>query len=183
MTSSPASPIPDDADVSSGAETENDLATLLARREHARPNRATWGLLAALVLAVGFVGGAFAGNSFGSARTGPSDVPGAASGFDAEPLGDDVTTLGSGEGTPDATGTIVAVDANTITLTDAEGQGITVTVPTTASVTVSAEGSLADLAVGDVIAVDGKVVDDGTITATRVTEQAPADQLTDPARP
>ena len=45
--------------------SEENLTTLLAKREHARPNRITWALLTLLVLMVGFMGGAVASRTFG----------------------------------------------------------------------------------------------------------------------
>ena len=38
---------------------DDDLPSLLRRREHARPNRVTWILLALLLVSAGFVGGAY----------------------------------------------------------------------------------------------------------------------------
>lgn len=50
------------APTDSQADADNDhLAELLRKREHAKPNRWTWALLGVLVLAVGFLGGAFVG--------------------------------------------------------------------------------------------------------------------------
>ncbi len=56
---------------------DDDLPTLLRRREHARPNRVTWVLLALLLVSVGFIGGAYANERFGATT---SDLP---SGFPA----------------------------------------------------------------------------------------------------
>ena len=42
------------------ATNDDDLANLLRKRQHAKPNKATWVLVTLLVVMVGFIGGAFA---------------------------------------------------------------------------------------------------------------------------
>ncbi|MFN8172035.1 MAG: DUF5666 domain-containing protein [Candidatus Nanopelagicales bacterium] len=167
-------------------DNDEDLASLLAKREHARPNRATWALLALIVLAVGFVGGAFAQSKWGTSSSSTGGMPdfsamsGAATGGQAS----GVTTGSSGQGSAQSGGqggfggggmtfgTIASVDGNTLTVTDSSGKTITVAVPSSATVTANQEVSLAELAAGDTVIVRGETGDDGTITATSVTEGA-----------
>ena len=55
---------------------DDDLPSLLRRREHARPNRVTWILLALLLVSAGFVGGAYVNERFGATSSGlPSGFP------------------------------------------------------------------------------------------------------------
>jgi len=49
-TSSATNPVPD--------EPDDDLKTLLAKRKQAKPNKATWILLALIAVAIGFTFGA-----------------------------------------------------------------------------------------------------------------------------
>ncbi len=84
-------------------DNDDDLASLLAKRQHARPNRATWVLLVLMVLAVGFVGGAFAQKTWGptSATTGLPDFAALGGGFP----GTAGTGTTGGTGAPGGTGT------------------------------------------------------------------------------
>ncbi len=158
-------------------DTDENLASLLARREHARPNRATWALLTLVVLAVGFVGGAFAQSRWGSSSSTIGGVPDFAAMSGTLPGTQDASspTGSSGPGglpgRDGATfGTISSIDGNTLTITDASGKTVTVAVPSSAMVTANHEVSLAELAAGDTVIVRGETGDDGTVTATSVTE-------------
>jgi hypothetical protein len=175
-------------------DNDENLATLLAKREHAKPNRATWVLLTLIVLAVGFVGGAFAQSTWGASTSSTSGLPDfAAMGGTFPGAAGSSSTASAGTGTTGATGnqqggfpggqggfggggmtfgTIASVDGNTLTVTDSSGKTITVAVPSSATVTANQEVSLAELAAGDTVIVRGETGDDGTITATSVTEGA-----------
>lgn len=177
---------------------DHDLATLLAKREHARPNRATWALLTLIVLAVGFVGGALTQRTWGTSSSSRSGLPDFSTMTGQLPGSfgtGSTTTDGSGSTSTDGSGstaaggqdsgrggfggfpgggatfgTIASVDGDTLTITDASGKTVTIKVPSSATVTANTEVSLADLAVGDTVVVRGETADDGTVTATTVTE-------------
>lgn len=168
----------------------DDLAELLAKRERAKPNRWTWVLIGALVLAVGFIGGAFVGKqaSSGGDRQLPDfaasgGLPGGMPGASGE-SGDGGTdgSTGSnqqGGGLPAGgmggfggmtMGTIASVGDGTLVVTDQSGNEVTVTVGDDTSITKQAEISLQDLAVGTMIVVRGETDDDGNVTAQSISE-------------
>lgn len=153
----------------------DDLATLLARREHAKPNPLTWALLAFLVLSVGLIGGAFAHKQFGSSGT--SSVPDFASlmAGGGPPSGANFPGSGTGNGTGgEATiGTVTLVDGTNLYVTDSNGNTIMIVVPATASVTSQEEVALYELTAGTSVLVRGATADDGTVTATSVAQTAP----------
>lgn len=164
---------------------DDDLTTLLQRREHARPNRLTWVLLTVLTLGAGFIGGAYAsdrwGTSIGSAGGAafaglpagmPNGFPGAAAApataTTAGAVAAGTTTGAAIAGT--TTGTIKLVDGRKLYLTDASGATVIVTVPKSASVTASSDVALADLSAGATVVVVGETGSDGTLTATSVAQ-------------
>ncbi len=166
----------DTLDVRPLDDPDDDLSALLAKREHARPNRATWALLALLVMAVGFGGGAFAQSIWGSASSG-SAVPDFATA--GEVSSGTTNSTGAGGMAPGdvpgggmTVGTVTSVHGNTLVLTDTSGDTVTVTVPDSAQVTATTEATLADLVSGDAVIVRGETADDGTVTATNVAEGA-----------
>ncbi len=144
--------------------SDENLTDLLAKREHARPNRLTWVLLAALLLMIGGVFGAVANQKFGPATAAgfPGPLP-------AMPAG---LMSGSQAGASDMTlGKVKLVDGRSLYITTTAGETVKVTVPETASVTEQADISLADLSSGSSVAIRGIAADDGTVTATSVSEQ------------
>jgi hypothetical protein len=166
----------------------DDLATLLARRQHARPNRLTWSLLVLLVLSAGFIGGAFAQKQLGpSGSSGVPDFaalmagggPPAGTGFPGSGSGDGTLTEGDPtSGGDTTTGTVTLVDGMNLYLTDSSGRTVKVVVPPTASVTGQEEVALSELAAGTSVLVQGEAGSDGTVTATSV---AQADPVATPA--
>jgi hypothetical protein len=159
-------------------DVDDDLSTLLARREHARPNRLTWTLLALLVLAVGFIGGALVEKRVGASETSLPDFAAlAAAGGPPGALG--TTTAGAQGGlapggalTGMTVGTVTLVDGTNLYITDSTGATVKVIVPATATVTAQSDVSLADLPAGTSVIVRGDAADDGTVTATSVAEGA-----------
>jgi endonuclease YncB( thermonuclease family) len=174
-----------DGATSPGAE-DDDLASLLQRREHARPTRLTWILLTLLILMIGFVGGAFADQRFGTAASSGRDFalpagmptafpfgdafPGAAGGRAVGTTGGTSAGTGTGAGT---TGVVKLVDGQNLYLTDSSGNTVKVRVPSTASVTTAKTVKLAALAAGTTVTVTGATAADGTVTATSVAEGSP----------
>ena len=162
--------------------TDDDLATLLAKREHARPNRLTWVLLVLLVIAVGFAGGAFVEKRNASSSSGLPDFAAMRAGGDfagggAFPGGTLPGGAGPGAATTTTagavtTGTVKLVDGTSLYITDADGHTVKVVVPETVPVTTQSQTSLGDLTAGSTVIIQGETGDDGTLTATSVSEGA-----------
>jgi hypothetical protein len=175
---------------------DDDLASLLAKREHARPNKATWILLTFLVLMVGFAGGALANQKFGSPSTGRSfsgfpagfTPPGlsSTSGGGGAPAGFPGTGGGFGNLT---VGTVKLVDGTNIYVATNAGATVKVKVPTSATITAQKDITLSDLSAGTTVTVRGETASDGTVTATSVSETSLAAAgttgatVTDPSAP
>lgn len=163
----------DSLEIDAQQAESDDLASLLQRREHARPTRLTWVLLTLLVLTIGFIGGAFASQLAGTSSS--------SAGMPAEMPAGMPTSFPSGAGFPGAgegagaaadttTGTIKLVDGQSLYLTDSSGNTVKVVVPSTATVTSQSTVALDDLTAGTTVIVSGDTADDGTITATSVAE-------------
>lgn len=151
---------------------DDDLATLLARREHARPNRVTWVLLSLLLVAVGFAGGAVAYRTWAPTTSLSGAVPGAA--MPAAGIS------GGAGGTPFAdmtVGTVTLVSKDRLYLEAADGTTVVVSVPDGTAVTAPRDIALTDLEEGATVVVRGEVGDDGTVTATSITEGSAAGGL------
>lgn len=144
---------------------DDDLKALLAKRQHAKPNKATWVLLVLLILAIGFTLGSCmqrAANGIGGGSAEPRLPGGAPS---AAP---DAGTAGR---PGDLTiGTVESVDGTTMTITTPDGRAVLVEVPEGTSVTTSVEVPLADLPVGTDVVIRGTEEADGTVTAESVAE-------------
>ena len=143
---------------------DDDLTALLAKRQHARPNRLTWVLLTLLVLVIGFIGGAFANQKFGTASSSTSRIAGFPTGFPgvgaipgvgafpgAGQAGGGSTTTPGGPagGFGNATfGTVKLVDGTNLYITNAAGETVKVKVPATATITSQQTVALSDLPSG-----------------------------------
>lgn len=155
----------DDTEPADLPQTDDDLATLLARRDHARPNRVTWVLLALLLVSAGFVGGAFAHERFVATA---SVLP---SGFPATLPGGSSPGQGTASPFGDITvGTVKLVDKRSVYITTPAGETVKVSVPETATVTAEQVADLADLETGSTVVIRGTTAADGTVTATSVSE-------------
>ena len=183
------------------AVNDDDLTALLAKRQHAKPNRLTWGLLTILVLVIGFIGGAFANQKFG-ATSGSSNAGSfraafaggfPAGGFPAGGFPGSGQT-GTGSSTTGAAalgnvtlGTVKLVDGTNLYLTTTTGETVKVKVPGTAKVTSQQTVALTDLPSGATVIVRGDKADDGTVTASSVSEGAlpgaPTSNTANPANP
>jgi len=188
------------------AVNDDDLTALLAKRQHAKPNRLTWGLLTILVLVIGFIGGAFANQKFG-ATSGSSNAGSfraafaggfpaggfPAGGFPAGGFPGSGQT-GTGSSTTGAAalgnvtlGTVKLVDGTNLYLTTTTGETVKVKVPGTAKVTSQQTVALTDLPSGATVIVRGDKAGDGTVTASSVSEGAlpgaPTSDSASPANP
>lgn len=164
------------SDVKDIGAVGDDLATLLARREHARPNRITWTLLTLLVLAVGFIGGAVVEKRVGSSEPAlPDFVAMVGAGG---PAGD--LARGPAQGGSATVGTVTLVDGSNLYIIASDGATVKVSVPDTASVTTRSPLKLADLAVGTDVVIEGQADAEGVVTATSVAQDAPTSPTTTP---
>ena len=150
---------------------DDDLATLLAKREHAKPNKVTWVLLVLLVLTVGFATGALVNQKFGTSST--AGFSGPPAGFTPPGM---ATTDGTASGTTSGSGamtvgTVKLVDGANVYVATSDGSVVKVKVPATAAVTVQKDIPLSDLAAGSPVTVQGETGTDGTVTATSVSSQ------------
>ena len=138
---------------------DDDLKELLAKRQHARPNKFTWVLLVALVLALGFAMGACVQKGVSTATSGTRGVA-AEPAEPAERPGD--LTIG----------TVESIEGSTMTIATPDGRTITVEVPDGTPITSTVEVTLSDIPVGSDVIIRGTEGDDGTVTADSVTEGA-----------
>jgi len=184
------------------AVNDDDLTALLAKRQHAKPNRFTWVLLTALLLVIGFIGGAFANQKFGSANSStgitgfPAGFPGGGfpgggfpgGGFPASgQTGTGSSATGAGSPGNVTFGTVKLVDGTNLYLTTTTGETVKVKVPGTAKVTSQQTVALTDLPSGATVIVRGDKAGDGTVTASSVSEGAlpgaPTSDSASPANP
>jgi hypothetical protein len=154
----------------------DDLSERLAAAAPRRfANRATYVLLALVVAVAGFVGGAQVQKHFGTAPAAASDAGGLAGAGPNQGAGPAGAGRQSGapggfggagaQGARGITGTVKLVDGTTVYIETADGQ--TITVRTTGDTTVSTPGTLADIAVGSTVTVQGQNAD-GTVTASSI---------------
>ena len=121
------------------------------------------------VLGIGIFGGVLIGQntasatSAGSAALGQGRPDGAAGGAPGD------APAGMGGFT---SGTVTAVDGDTVTLELADGSVVTITTTDDTTVTTTQDSSVADLAEGDSLTVVGEADDDGNVAATSIAEGA-----------
>jgi hypothetical protein len=161
----------------------DDLDEQLAARAPQRwANRATTILLGLVLLVGGFFGGAQVEKHFGTVSSASSQNAGGG-GFNAGNFragrgggqtgggqtGGGQTGGGAQAAANTRTGTVKLVDGTTVYITTADGQTVTVRTNGSTAVQVTQPGTLADLAPGTQVSVDGPAASDGTVTATKVT--------------
>jgi hypothetical protein len=154
----------------------DDLTDQLAEKAPRRfATRTTAILGAALLLVVGFVGGAQVqkhwGKNSSQAASPFSNLGGPRAGASGFPgFGGSVGGQGqSSAGGATTTGTVKLVDGKTVYLQTADGNVVTVRTSGSTSVQLPRAGSLKDLTAGATVSVDGQTGSDGTVTATRIT--------------
>lgn len=168
--------------------SDDDVTSLLAARERARPNRWTWVLLALILVVGGLAGGvalgratapspspAFPGGFAGGFAGGfPGGFPGARGGSSGD--GSAGAGLSTAPVASDAhTGTVTLIDGPHLYLTDSSGGVIKVTVGDSAVVASEQKVALADLPVGSTVTVSGPTGADGTVMASSVVERPSSD--------
>lgn len=142
--------------------------------------KVTLGLIGAVLLAGGFVGGIAVGkhsSSSSSAKTNTAagtnrargGFSGGYGGFGGGTGGATGGTGGTGGTRGGAvTGTVSAVSGTTITITDSTGKSVTVDTSPQTTVTIGKTGTVADLTTGSQVTVLGTPDSSGTITARSV---------------
>jgi hypothetical protein len=127
-------------------------------------------LVIVAVLGIGVVGGVLIGQNTASASqaAGMGTRPDGAGGTS----GDAPTGGFGGAGGGFTSGTVTAVDGDTVTLELEDGSTVTVTTTDDTTVTTTTESSVSDLAEGDSLTVVGEADDDGNVAATSISEGA-----------
>jgi hypothetical protein len=172
---------------------ENREEGLAAELAKAAPktwwNRGTLVLGGVALILAGFLGGALVQKNYGTAttasgagaRTGAGGFAGRGTGAGTYGGGGFTGgggfggTQGGGTGTTGAaaaaatTGTVKLVDGNTIYITTAAGDTVTVKTSGSTSVQTATKGTVKDVKAGQSITVQGATGTDGTVTATSVT--------------
>ncbi len=129
-------------------------------------------LTAGLIVAIGILGGFYAGAKYGQGHPAPSNTPTAAtssSGGTGSTGGTGFTGRGGGLGGGNATvGTITAVNGDTITVHNTRTNADVKVNVSSARITKTTDGSPSDLTVNQSVTVVGQAGSDGTVTATTV---------------
>ena len=118
------------------------------------------------VLAVGVVGGVVIGQNTASAA-GPGGI--AQGQFPGGDAAGGTAPTGMGDFT---SGTIVSVEGSTVVLELEDGSQVTVNTATDTTVTKTTDATVSDLAAGEEVTVIGAADDDGTVTATSISQGA-----------
>jgi hypothetical protein len=131
-----------------------------SRRKLATPLTAA--LAAALIAALGFIGGARVQKAAGAAS------PAAGAAFNRPPGGGG----GAGAASDATVGSVANVDGKTLYVTDADGNAIRVKTTGNSKVTRTAVSKAADVHPGDTVIVQGTKSTSGTVTATSIAATA-----------
>lgn len=187
MTSPTASPVSVSADTVDSLSTvdgldedpfDDDLSAELAKRTpRGSLSRTTLALGGAVLIVGGFLGGVVVQKNWGSTAAASSANPAAnpaanaGAGFAGRGANSTASAApGAQRGaTAPTTGTVKFVDGNTIYLTTAAGETITVKTNGTTTIRTEQTTAVADIPVGAAVSVQGTADADGNITATQVT--------------
>ena len=128
-------------------------------------------LVIVAALGIGVVGGVLIGQNTASS----SQAAGIGQGTRPDGASGDAPTggfAGGGAGGGFTSGTVTAVDGDTVTLELEDGSTVTVTTTDDTTVTTTTDASVSDLAEGDSLTVVGEADDDGNVAATSISEGA-----------
>ena len=152
------------------APNDDDLKELLAKRQHAKPNKATWILLALITIGLGFAMGACTQKQVSSfsERSEQSQQPEIAS----DPAGAIGGQLPAFPGGDTTVGTVESLSENSLTIVTRDGRTVEVTVSDETPVTSSVEVPLSELPIGASVIVRGPTADDGSVIAESISEGA-----------
>ena len=158
---------PEPATPDQQAPNDDDLKELLAKRQHAKPNKATWILLALITIGLGFVMGACTQKQVSSfsERSDRSEV----ASDPADATGGQPPAFPGGDAT---VGTVESLSANSLTIVTRDGRTVEVTVSDETPVTSSVEVPLSELPIGASVIVRGPTADDGSVIAESISEGA-----------
>jgi hypothetical protein len=159
---------------------DDDIDDFVAPRRRRVLPSATWALLFALVGAGGFVAGVKAqhsagtvttsaaaqGNAFRTGRNAGGNGTGTAGGTGTGTG----AASGGGQGGGATVGQIKLVDGDNVYVSDAQGNVVKVHVASTATVSITKSGTVADLKAGANVLVRGPAGADGTVEATSVSD-------------
>ena len=164
------------------APNDDDLKELLAKRQHAKPNKATWILLALITIGLGFAMGActqkqvssFSERSDRSGQSERSEQPDRSqqpevTSDPADATGGQPPAFPGGDAT---VGTVESLSENSLTIVTRDGRTVEVTVSDETPVTSSVEVPLSELPVGASVIVRGPTADDGSVIAESISEGA-----------
>jgi ABC-type Fe3+-hydroxamate transport system substrate-binding protein len=136
--------------------------------------KVTLGLIGAVLLAGGFVGGIAVGKHNSSSTSSSTATPGSGQrsrgGFGGGNGGANGGANGGGfgGGRGGVSGTVTAVNGSTITVTDSTGKSVTVDTSPQTTVTIGKTGAVSDLTAGQQVTVIGTTDSGGTVTARSV---------------
>ena len=158
---------PEPATPDQQAPNDDDLKELLAKRQHAKPNKATWILLALITIGLGFAMGACTQKQVSSfsERSDRSEV----ASDPADATGGQPPAFPGGDAT---VGTVESLSANSLTIVTRDGRTVEVTVSDETPVTSSVEVPLSELPIGASVIVRGPTADDGSVIAESISEGA-----------
>ena len=170
---------PEPATPDQQAPNDDDLKELLAKRQHAKPNKATWILLALITIGVGFAMGActqkqvssFSERSDRSGQSERSEQPDRSevASDPADATGGQPPAFPGGDAT---VGTVESLSENSLTIVTRDGRTVEVTVSDETPVTSSVEVPLSELPIGASVIVRGPTADDGSVIAESISEGA-----------
>jgi hypothetical protein len=165
--------------------SDGDLTVALARRPKARLPSLTMTLVMAVVLGLGFLGGALVGKHYGSSgsssagfgaftRFGAGGTGSTSSSASSAPSGSSGFPGGSRLfGSGGATfGTIKLVDGNIVYVETETGSIVQVTTSAATKVTVSSSVPLKDLTPGETVIVEGTKNSNGSVAATSISQSS-----------
>ncbi|NUP22024.1 MAG: hypothetical protein HOZ81_39370 [Streptomyces sp.] len=156
----------------------DDLGEELAVQPAKGVSKLTLGLAAAVLLVAGVLIGIQAGKAFGSSSGTPAAAQqprtngqfpggyGRQNGYGQQP-GNGGFGQRMGGGTA---GTVEKVDGDKVYVKTMDGSTVTVTTSDQTTVQISKPGKVADLAAGTTVVVRGRQGEDGTVTATTITQ-------------
>jgi hypothetical protein len=157
---------------------DDDLESKLQARAPLPITKLTVGLASLVLVVAGFLGGVLVQKNWGTSSNSNSGAGAfnpaalasraAAGGFGNRGNGGGGTGTGGG-GT---TGTVTLVDGTTVYVTTSTGDVVIVHTDTNTAVQATQTEAVKDIKVGSTVTVTGSTASDGSVTATRITQQS-----------